>query len=43
MSRIRDSCLCPETQREVTDELGFPVRDWGYRLSDQVLDCERAE
>ena len=43
VARIRDYCICPETQAEVTEELGLQLRDWGYRLSDEVLAWERGE
>ncbi len=43
VSRIRDYCICPETQAEVTEALGLPLRDWGYRLSDGILAWEREE
>ena len=40
---IRDYCLSPETQTEVAESLGLPIRPWGYRLSDDVLAWERDE
>ena len=40
VARIRDYCLCPETQREVAHALGLPFHDWGYRLSNQILDWD---
>ncbi len=43
VARIRDYCLCPETQEEVAESLGLPMRPWGYRLSDEVLSWERGE
>ncbi len=43
VARIRDYCICPETQAEVTEALGLPLRDWGYRLSDEILAWEREE
>ena len=41
VARIRDYCVCPETEAVVTESLGLPLRDWGYRLSDEVLAWER--
>jgi RNA polymerase sigma-70 factor (ECF subfamily) len=43
VARIRDYCVCPETQAEVAEALGLPLRNWGYRLSDEVLAWEREE
>ena len=41
ISRILDYCLCPETQTEVSEKLGLPVRNWGHKLSDEVLQSDR--
>ena len=42
IARIRDYCLCPETQAVVAEALGLPLRAWGYRLSDQTLAWDRS-
>lgn len=40
VTKIRDYCLCPETQTEVAEALGVPLTNWGYRLGDEVLAWE---